>query len=135
MQEQEADKREKFEKELRTLDGWAAAAAGDGEICGFLCGDAANGHMTLADIAYFPFLERIEATLEPIKVGQSALTLGSGSRLGRLCVRWYVWELKPFPLGFSEGIKQKKTSTNSGSVYCRVRYVGESSRLSAEFIF
>lgn len=71
-QEQEADKREKFEKELRALEGFASAAAGEGEVCGFLCGDAAEGRMTLADIAYFPFLERIDATLKPFKVGWSA---------------------------------------------------------------
>lgn len=63
-QEQEA-KREKFEKELRLLNDWAAAGAEDDEECGWLCGEA----MTLADIAYFPFLERIDATLQPFKVG------------------------------------------------------------------
>lgn len=69
LQDQEAEKREKVEKELKALDGLAAAAAGEGEACGWLCGDAGEGRMTLADIAYFPFLERIDATIEPFKVG------------------------------------------------------------------
>lgn len=68
-QEQEAEKREKLEKELKALDAWAAASAGEGEACGWLCGEAGEGRMTLADVAYFPFLERIAATLEPFKVG------------------------------------------------------------------
>lgn len=67
-QEEEAAKREKFEKELKALDGFAAAAASTGEACGWLCGEAGEGRMTLADVAYFPFLERIDATLEKFKV-------------------------------------------------------------------
>ncbi|CAN0405950.1 unnamed protein product [Ascophyllum nodosum] len=66
-EEQEAAKREKFEKELRALNDWAAAGAGDGEDCGWLCGDVGEGRMTLADVAYFPFLERIDSTLKPFK--------------------------------------------------------------------
>ncbi|CAM9243640.1 unnamed protein product [Ectocarpus sp. 6 AP-2014] len=66
-EEQEAEKREKLEKELKALDAWAAASAGEGEACGWLCGEAGEGRMTLADVAYFPFLERIAATLEPFK--------------------------------------------------------------------
>lgn len=58
------------------MDGFAFAAAGDGENCGFLCGDAAEGRMTLADVAYFPFLERIDATLKTFKVGRSMLVFG-----------------------------------------------------------
>ncbi|CAM9470422.1 unnamed protein product [Scytosiphon promiscuus] len=60
---QEAEKREKFEKELKALNDFAAAGAGEGEACGWLCGET----MTLADAAYFPFLERIDATLSPFK--------------------------------------------------------------------
>nr|WEU39136.1 glutathione S-transferase [Saccharina japonica] len=66
-EEQEEGKREKFVKELKALDGWAADAAGEGEECGWLCGAAGEGCMTLADISYFPFLERIDATLKPFK--------------------------------------------------------------------
>lgn len=68
-QDQEHEKRQKLEKELKAVDAWAAAASGEGEACGWLCGEAGEGCMTLADIAYFPFLERIDATLEPFKVG------------------------------------------------------------------
>lgn len=60
--------REKFEKEIRVLDEWAAAGAGDGEVCGWLCGETGGNRMTLADIAYFPFLERVEASLQRFKV-------------------------------------------------------------------
>lgn len=67
-QESEASKREKFEKELKMLNEWAATGAEDGEACGWLCEGAGEGRMTLADIAYFPFLERIDATLEKFKV-------------------------------------------------------------------
>lgn len=63
-QAQEAEKREKFEKELKTLNDFAAAGATEGEACGWLCGET----MTLADVSYFPFLERIDATLSPFKV-------------------------------------------------------------------
>eukprot|EP00903_Cladosiphon_okamuranus_P011550 g10873.t1 len=63
----DAEKREKLEKELKALDAWAAAGAGEGEVCGWLCGEVGEGRMTLADIAYFPFLERISATLKPYK--------------------------------------------------------------------
>eukprot|EP00904_Undaria_pinnatifida_P013553 jgi/Undpi1/9328/HiC_scaffold_26.g11786.m1 len=66
-EEQEEGKREKFVKELRALDGWAKAAAEDGEACGWLCGEEGKGCMTLADISYFPFLERIDATIKPFK--------------------------------------------------------------------
>ncbi|CAM9822839.1 unnamed protein product [Pylaiella littoralis] len=66
-EDQEHEKRQKFEKELKAVDAWAAAASGEGEACGWLCGEAGEGCMTLADIAYFPFLERIDATLEPFK--------------------------------------------------------------------
>lgn len=75
LQEQETEKREKFEKELRALDDWAAAAAQGGETCGWLCGEAGEGRMTLADVAYFPFLERIDATLKPFKVGHWKISM------------------------------------------------------------
>lgn len=68
MQATEGAKREKFEKEIRTLNDWAAAGAKDGEECGWLCGEAGGYEMTLADIAYFPFMERIDATLKTFKV-------------------------------------------------------------------
>lgn len=50
------------------LNEWAVDGARDGEECEWLCGEAGDGHMTLADTAYFPFLERIDATLEKFKV-------------------------------------------------------------------
>ena len=76
MQEQEEAKRENFVKELRAVDGWAADAAGEGEACGWLCGAAGDGCMTLADISYFPFLERIDATVKPFKVNELTWKLG-----------------------------------------------------------
>eukprot|EP00752_Nemacystus_decipiens_P016123 g14418.t1 len=63
----EEEKRAKLEKELKALEAWAAEGAKEGETCGWLCGEAGEGRMTLADIAYFPFLERISATLKPYK--------------------------------------------------------------------
>lgn len=53
---------------MKVLDGFAAEGADDDEACGWLCGKAGDGEMTLADVAYFPFLERIDATLEKFKV-------------------------------------------------------------------
>lgn len=67
LQEQEETKRKKFEKELKVLDDFAAAAGGEGEAAGWLCGKAGEGRMTLADVAYLPFIERIDATLEKLK--------------------------------------------------------------------
>ena len=75
MQDQEEKKREKLVNELRALDGWAADAAGEKEACGWLCGAAGNGSMTLADISYFPFLERIDATMKYFKVSEPNLKL------------------------------------------------------------
>lgn len=67
-QEHEEVKYDKFLNELRALDGWAKASAGEGEECGWLCGEDGKGCMTLADISYFPFLERIDATIKTFKV-------------------------------------------------------------------
>eukprot|EP00904_Undaria_pinnatifida_P013556 jgi/Undpi1/9330/HiC_scaffold_26.g11788.m1 len=66
-QEHEEVKYDKFLNELRALDGWAKASAGEGEECGWLCGEDGKGCMTLADISYFPFLERIDATIKTFK--------------------------------------------------------------------
>ncbi|CAM9946832.1 unnamed protein product [Discosporangium mesarthrocarpum] len=65
-QKQEATLRESFEKEIRMLDEYAAKSEKEGGK-GWLCGKAGGGCMTLADIAYLPFMERIDATLKPFK--------------------------------------------------------------------
>ncbi|CAM9437007.1 unnamed protein product [Choristocarpus tenellus] len=66
-QEKETPLRESLEKELRVLDQYAAKSVEEGGK-GWLCGKAGLGCMTLADMAYFPFMERISATLKPYKV-------------------------------------------------------------------